>query len=91
LRTALGATPGTIIRMVMGEGVILTGIGVVLGVGGALALARFLDSLLYGVQPADPATLGGVAIVLSVVALIACLVPVTRALRIDPMAALRAE
>jgi ABC-type antimicrobial peptide transport system permease subunit len=91
LRSALGATPGNIVRMVMREGALLTGVGIVLGVGGALLLSRFLGALLYGVVPADPATLGGVAAVLSVVALVACLVPAMRAIRIDPMAALRAE
>jgi putative ABC transport system permease protein len=91
LRSALGATPRDIVRMVMGEGAALTGLGVVLGLGGALLLARFLGALLYGVAPADPATLGGVAVVLSMVALVACLLPAMRALRIDPMAALRAE
>ena len=91
LRSALGATPGDIIRMVMREGALLTGLGVVLGVGGALMLSRFLEALLYGVAPADPTTIGGVAIVLSGVALVACLVPALRAIRIDPMAALRAE
>ena len=91
LRSALGATPGAIVRMVMSEGAILTGIGIVLGVTGALALSRFLAALLYGVRAADPAILGGVVIVLAVVALAACLVPAMRALRIDPMAALRAE
>lgn len=91
LRSALGATPGDIVRMVMREGALLTGVGIVLGVGGALLLSRFLGALLYGVEPADPATLGGVAVVLSVVALVACLVPAMRAIRIDPMAALRAE
>ena len=91
LRSALGATPGNIVRMVMREGALLTGVGIVVGVGGALLLSRFLGALLYGVEPADPATLGGVAVVLSLVALVACLVPALRAIRIDPMAALRAE
>jgi ABC-type antimicrobial peptide transport system permease subunit len=91
LRSALGATPRSIVRMVMGEGAVLTGAGIVLGLGGALLLSRFLRALLYGVEPADPATLGAVAAVLTVVALAACLVPAVRALRIDPMAALRAE
>ena len=91
LRSALGATPGDIIRMVMREGALLTGLGIVLGVGGALMLSRFLEALLYGVAPADPATIGSVAAVLAGVALLACLVPALRAIRIDPMAALRAE
>jgi predicted permease len=91
LRSALGATPRSIVRMVMGEGVLLTGAGIVFGLGGALLLSRFLRALLYGVEPADPVTLGAVAVVLAIVALAACLVPAVRALRIDPMAALRAE
>jgi putative ABC transport system permease protein len=91
LRSALGATPGAIVRLVMGEGVLLTTVGVALGVGGAVMLSRFLGALLYGVRPADPAILGLVVVVLGAVAVVACLVPAVRALRIDPVAALRSE
>jgi ABC-type antimicrobial peptide transport system permease subunit len=75
----------------MGEGVLLTTVGVALGVGGAVMLSRFLGALLYGVRPADPAILGLVVVVLGAVAVVACLVPAVRALRIDPVAALRSE
>ena len=91
LRSALGATPGDIVRMLVREGVLLTMLGVALGVAGAVALSRFLEALLYGVRPADPATLAGVAAALAIVAVAACLIPALPALRIDPMAALRAE
>jgi ABC-type antimicrobial peptide transport system permease subunit len=91
LRSALGATPSDIVRMVMREGTVLTLLGTGLGIGGALLLSRFLAALLYGVAPADPATLATVAAVLVSVALLACLIPAMRAIRIDPIAALRAE
>ena len=91
LRSALGAAPTDIVRMIVREGALLTAVGMVVGVAGAITLARFLGALLYGVRPVDPTTLAGVLAALTVVALAACLIPALRALRIDPMAALRAE
>ena len=91
LRSALGATPGSIVRMIVSEGARLTVLGAALGIAGAVALSRFLETLLYGVRPVDPLTLAGVVGTLGFVAVIACLIPAVRALRIDPMAALRAE
>jgi putative ABC transport system permease protein len=91
LRTALGATPGDIIAMVLRQGARLAALGVVLGLAGALALTRFLRTLLFGIAPSDPATLGGVVVVLVAVAIAACLVPARRAVRVDPITALRAE
>ena len=91
VRTALGAPPRTILVMVLLQGARLAAAGLFLGLIGALSLGRFLHSLLYGVGATDPATLGGVALLLAVVALAACLLPALRALGVDPNTALRAE
>jgi putative ABC transport system permease protein len=91
LRLALGAHPREIMRLVLGAGARITFVGVALGVGGALALSRFLSSLLFGVQPRDPFTFVVVAALLSVVALSASYIPAHRATKVDPMAALRYE
>lgn len=91
LRLALGARPSNLLTMVLGEGFRLVTAGLALGIAGALAVTRFLDALLFGVQARDAATFAGVAVVLSVAALLGCLVPALRAMRVDPMMALRAE
>jgi putative ABC transport system permease protein len=91
LRIALGAGPREVLGMVVKQGLQLTFLGVAAGTATALALGRFLASLLYGVKPADPLTFLGVWLVLTVVALLACAIPVRRATRIDPMVALRYE
>jgi predicted permease len=91
LRMALGAGPAEVFRMVVGQGLQLTLAGVAAGTGIALVLGRSLASLLYGVKPADPLTFAGVWFVLTVIALLACAIPVRRATRIDPMVALRYE
>ena len=91
LRMALGAGPLVVLRMVLQQGLQLTFLGVAVGTAIALALGRFLTSLLYGVKPADPLTFVGVWLVLTMVALLACAIPVRRATRIDPMVALRYE
>ena len=89
LRSALGATPANVIRLVLGRGLALTVVGITVGVGGAVVLTRFLKSLLYGIGPTDPVTLSVAATVLFVVAVIACVLPARRAVRIDPAVALR--
>jgi predicted permease len=91
LRIALGAHPADILRMMLRQAMVLVGMGIALGLGGALAWARVLKTLLYGVTARDPLSYGGVVIVLLVVGLAACYVPARRAMRVDPMVALRHE
>ena len=88
---ALGAKRQAVLRSVMAYGLKLTGIGLAAGLAGALALTRWMETLLFEVRPTDPATLVSVAAVITVVAIVACLVPALRATRFDPIAALREE
>ncbi|MHB8500035.1 MAG: ADOP family duplicated permease [Candidatus Acidiferrales bacterium] len=90
-RMALGAEPRDIMRLVLGQGARLTAFGVIVGVFAALVLTRFMASILFGVSASNPATFVGVAILLTSTALTACYIPARRAMRIDPMAALRYE
>jgi predicted permease len=91
VRIALGAQPGDVRRLVIGEGLGLVAAGVAAGLVAAAALTRLMGNLVYGVSPLDPATFGGVAAMLVAVAFAACWVPARRATRADPLAALRAE
>ena len=90
-KQSLGARPGQIVRLVVGEGLALAAIGTLVGVAGALALGGTLSSLLFGVSAFDPRIYAGLAALLTAVAALACYVPARRAARVDPMAALRAE
>jgi putative ABC transport system permease protein len=91
LRMALGARPAYVIWMVMREGVLLVGAGVAMGLAGSLVLTRSIRSLLFEVEPGDPATLSAVSMLLAGVALLACYLPAQRATRVDPMLALRCD
>ena len=91
IRMTLGASPQDVRRMIVLQGMLLAFIGVLLGVAGGLALTRLMGSVLYGVKPWDPIVFIVTAILLSVVALFACLIPAHRASHVDPMVALRYE
>jgi putative ABC transport system permease protein len=91
IRAALGAGTGTLLRMVLVNGLTLTLIGLALGVAGALAVTHLLSTLLFGVSARDPLTMAAVAFVLAAVSIAACLLPALRAARVDPLVALRYE
>src|SRR5208282_2021325 len=91
VRMALGARSADVLRLVLGHGLRVTAIGIALGVIGALGLTRFLQSLLYEVQPTDPATFAVVLLLMASVSFAASYLPARRAMRVDPMVALRYE
>ncbi len=91
IRSALGATRRDLLRMVIGEGLLLTLLGVAAGIVAALGLTRLLTGLLYGVQPRDPLTFAALSLLLGGVAVLATYIPARRAAKVDPMAALRHE
>jgi len=97
IRMALGASQNNVLKMVLRQGMALTLIGVVLGLSGAYVLTKYLESkanlnnMLYGVKTSDPLTYGVIAVLLTVVALLACFIPARRATKVDPMVALRYE
>ena len=91
IRIALGAERRNILQMVLGQGLRLAIAGTAVGLVGALVVSQFMAGLLYGVRPTDPLTFVSVALLLVMVALFACYLPARRALRVDPMGALRHE
>jgi ABC-type antimicrobial peptide transport system permease subunit len=88
---ALGARPSNILAMIVRQAFTMIGAGQLIGLVGALALTRVLASFLFGISPEDPVTFVGVALLLALVAFLACAVAARRALRIDPVTALRRE
>jgi len=91
VRMALGATPGRLVARVLSRGIVLAGMGLGLGAVGALATGRLLESLLFGVAPADPTSLGTAAALLGLVSMVACAAPARRAGRVEPASILRGE
>jgi putative ABC transport system permease protein len=91
VRMSLGATPSQVLLLVVQQGMRMALAGSLLGIAGALVLARLMTKLLYGVHPADPITFASVAIGLGIVAIVACYLPARRAMRVNPVAALRCE
>ncbi|MBK5299426.1 MAG: ABC transporter permease [Vicinamibacteria bacterium] len=91
IRMALGASPRAILLLVVGQGALVAAAGLVIGLGAAFALGRFMESLLFGVGATDPLTFTAIPLALALVALMACYVPARRAARIDPTVSLRSE
>jgi len=91
IRMAIGAQPRDVFRMIIGHGMLLTLIGVMLGLVGAFAFTRLMTAMLFGIEPTDPLTFAVIALLLSLVALVACYVPGRRATKVDPVVSLRYE
>lgn len=91
IRMALGSSQSSVLGLVAKHGLALAAIGIVIGTAGAFALTRSMQTLIYGIAPNDPSTFAMVALVLGMVALVACGIPAWRAARIDPIIALRQE
>jgi putative ABC transport system permease protein len=89
VRMALGASAAGVLRMVIGQGGRLAGLGIALGLLGAFALTRVLERMLFGVSASDPLTFAGAVLVLGTIAVLASLIPALRAARVDPITALR--
>jgi ABC-type antimicrobial peptide transport system permease subunit len=91
VRMALGAQRVHVLRMILSDGARMALIGIGLGLVAAVALTRFMESMLFGVKPTDPLTFLGVSVLLCGIALLACYVPARRAMKVDPIEALRHE
>lgn len=91
IRMALGARPGTVLRLILGQGLRLILLGVALGIATAIPLTRFLAGMLHGIALTDPTTFTAVALLLTFIALAACYIPARRAMKVDPLIAFRYE
>ena len=91
VRIALGAQRGNVLRLVVGSGVRLAILGIAVGIAVGLALTQLMTDLLYGVRATDPVTFGVVTVILGAVSLLACCIPARRAMKVDPIVALRHE
>jgi predicted permease len=91
IRMALGAQPGAILKLILGRGLVLVSVGVVVGMLASFGLTRFIEHMLFGVTPTDPLTFVMIVFLLGLVALLACLIPAQRAMRVDPIVVLRAQ
>jgi len=91
VRMALGASPATVVRLIIGQGMRVVGAGVITGLAGALLATRLMTSVVYGVRVTDPLTYVGVAALLTGVAMLASYIPARRATRIDPLIAMRSD
>ncbi len=89
IRMALGAQPRAILKLVVGRGLVLVSTGAVIGVLASFGLTRFIENMLFGVTPTDPLTFTAIVLLLGLVALLACLIPAQRAMRVDPIVVLR--
>jgi ABC-type antimicrobial peptide transport system permease subunit len=91
IRTALGASRAAVVKLVIGGGAYPVVAGILVGLGGAIGLTRYIRAMLFGTEPIDAVTLAGVSVLFLSVALLACVVPAWRAARVDPMTSLRQE
>jgi putative ABC transport system permease protein len=91
VRMAMGAQRGDVVRLIVGGGMKLTLVGIVIGLSAAAALSRMIQAMLFEVAPSDPASYAATALLLLAVAALACYVPARRAMRVDPIVALRAQ
>jgi ABC-type antimicrobial peptide transport system permease subunit len=91
IRMSLGAAPVRVLRMVLGDGAVLLGLGLLFGLVGSVLAATLLEGLLFGVPPRDPITMAAVATIMALVGTAACAIPAARAARVSPLLAMRKE